>query len=106
GEAHSSAALAARATDSPIERWRRTAASSTMVRRLRRRTARHSGELKTGLRFNATLPRWDRLHSPHARALTFDMRGGWRQAKLAGRRPLDGRVRPTFVQNRIGGWAI
>ncbi len=26
-------------------------------------------------------------------ALTFDMRGGWKQAKPAGRRPLDGRVR-------------
>jgi hypothetical protein len=25
--------------------------------------------------------------------LTFDTRGGWKQAKLAGRRPLDGRVR-------------
>jgi hypothetical protein len=26
--------------------------------------------------------------------LTFEMSGGWKQAKLAGRRPLDGRVRP------------
>ena len=26
--------------------------------------------------------------------ITFDMSGGWKQAKLAGRRPLDGRVRP------------
>ena len=28
-----------------------------------------------------------------ASRLTFDMSGGWKQAKLAGRRPLDGRVR-------------
>jgi hypothetical protein len=27
------------------------------------------------------------------RGLTFDMSGGWRQAKPAGKRPLDGRVR-------------
>ena len=32
------------------------------------------------------------VHDAQGR-LTFDMRGGWRQAKLAGRRPLDGRVR-------------
>jgi len=31
-----------------------------------------------------------------ANVLTLDMSGGWRQAKPAGRRPLDGRVRPHF----------
>jgi hypothetical protein len=37
-------------------------------------------------------------------ALTFDMSGGWRQAKLAGGRPLDGNAKglPTFVARRPG----
>src|SRR3990170_5031253 len=30
---------------------------------------------------------------PRLRGLTLDLSGGWRQAKLAGRRPLEGRVR-------------
>ena len=33
------------------------------------------------------------------RRLTLDMSGGWRQAKLAGRRPLDGRVRRLMEQS-------
>jgi len=31
------------------------------------------------------------------------MSGGWKQAKLAGRRPLDGRVRPHSVP-KVNGW--
>src|SRR5205814_7844027 len=64
----------------------------------------HSGERKTALRFNAALPRWDRLHSPHARALTFDMRGGRQQAKPDVARPLDGRVRHCCYL--LQGWLL
>jgi len=36
------------------------------------------------------------------RCLTFDVRGGRKQAKLAGGRPLDGRVRPRVWEHRPG----
>src|SRR5256885_2978130 len=32
------------------------------------------------------------------------MSGGWKQAKLAGRRPLDGRVSPLFTHGRHWTW--
>jgi hypothetical protein len=37
-------------------------------------------------------------------ALTFDMRGGRKQAKLACGRPLDGRVRALFMQVLDDPW--
>src|SRR6266567_2193834 len=41
------------------------------------------------------------LHSRRASRLTFDMSGGWRQAKLAGRRPLDEAVRRLMEQSLV-----
>jgi hypothetical protein len=38
---------------------------------------------------------------PRASRLTLDMSGGWKQAKLAGRRPLDGRVRRLVEQSML-----
>ncbi len=46
---------------------------------------------------------WEREHCGRNCALTFDMSGGWKQAKLAGRRPLDGMVR-ALVAHCSGIW--